>query len=262
MSHCPDTPFGKHLDCIKDPRRHNKQHMLQDMLMISLCAIISGADCWTQVAEYGRSKLSWFSDFLKLPNGIASHDTFGRLFAMIDPKGFQNFFTGWVREISESLKGVTVAIDGKTLRGSHDKALGKSAIHMVSAWASDIGLVPGQLKTNDKSNEITAIAGTDQNSCLARRGCYISYRCIRTLPCFSKTRKMPALILSKPLMATMAASKPGSIFQPITSIGWPESINGQALKASVWLFASAMLTQRYLLKAPILSPACQTMPQI
>jgi predicted transposase YbfD/YdcC len=157
MSHFADTPFIKHLDCIKDPRRHNKQHMLHDMLMIALCAIISGADCWTQVAEYGRSKLAWFSEFLKLPNGIPSHDTFGRLFTVLDPKGFQNFFTRWVQDLSESLKGVTVAIDGKTLRGSHDKTNGKSAIHMVSAWASDIRLVLGQIKTNDKSNEITAI---------------------------------------------------------------------------------------------------------
>ena len=157
MTHSPDSPFLKHLDCIKDPRRHNTRHLLHDMLLIALCAIISGADSWTQVAEYGRSKLDWFKEFLELPNGIPSHDTFGRLFAKIDPKGFHDFFTRWVRELSESLKGKTVAIDGKTLRGSHDQANGKSAIHMVSAWASDIRLVLGQLKTDDKSNEITAI---------------------------------------------------------------------------------------------------------
>jgi predicted transposase YbfD/YdcC len=127
------------------------------MLMIALCAVISGADSWTQVAEYGRSKLDWFGDFLKLPNGIPSHDTFGRLFAMIDPKGFKEFFTRWVQDLSKSLQGVTVAIDGKTLRGSHDRANGKASIHMVSAWASDIRLVLGQLKTDEKSNEITAI---------------------------------------------------------------------------------------------------------
>jgi predicted transposase YbfD/YdcC len=127
------------------------------MFLIALCAIISGADSWTQVAEYGRSKLDWFKQFLKLPNGIPSHDTFGRLFAKIDPKGFHDFFTCWVQEFSESLKGKTVAIDGKTLRGSHDRTNGKSAIHMVSAWVSDIRIVLGQLKTDAKSNEITAI---------------------------------------------------------------------------------------------------------
>lgn len=152
-----NTPFQKHLDCIKDPRRHNTRHNLYDILLIALCAIISGADSWTQVAEFGRSKITWFKEFLELPNGIPSHDTFGRLFARIDPKGFQSFFARWVEDMALSLCGKTVAIDGKTLRRSHDQANGKSPIHMVSAWASDIRLVLGQIKTDDKSNEITAI---------------------------------------------------------------------------------------------------------
>jgi len=152
-----ESPFRKHLDCIKDPRRHNTRHLLHDILMIALCAVISGADSWTQVAEYGRSKFDWFKEFLELPNGIPSHDTFGRLFAKIDPKGFRDFFTRWARELAASLQGKTVAIDGKTLRGSHDRTKGSSAVHLVSAWASDIRLVLGQLKTDDKSNEITAI---------------------------------------------------------------------------------------------------------
>lgn len=157
MNHSSESPFLKNLDCIKDPRHHNTHHLLHDLLMIALCAIISGADSWVQVAEYGRSKVEWFKEFLELPNGIASHDTFGRLFARIDPKGFNEFFTRWVQDLSISLKNETVAIDGKTLRGSHDRINGKSAIHMVSAWASGIGMVLGQLKTDDKSNEITAI---------------------------------------------------------------------------------------------------------
>ncbi len=157
MTDTPDTPFGKHLDCIQDPRHHNTRHHLYDILLISLCAIVSGADSWTQVAEFGRSKFDWFKEFLELPNGIPSHDTFGRLFARIDPKGFQTFFSRWVQDISESLNGKTVAIDGKTLRGSHDRINGKSPAHMISAWASDLRLVIGQIKTDDKSNEITAI---------------------------------------------------------------------------------------------------------
>jgi predicted transposase YbfD/YdcC len=157
MATPPENPFFKQLECIKDPRHHNKHHLLHDMLLIALCAVISGADAWTQVAEYGRSKYEWFNEFLELPNGIPSHDTFGRLFARLDPKGFHEFFAGWAQGLSESLKGKTVAIDGKTLRGSHDRINDKSAIHMISAWASDICLVLGQLKTNDKSNEITAI---------------------------------------------------------------------------------------------------------
>jgi predicted transposase YbfD/YdcC len=127
------------------------------MLLIALCAIISGADSWTHVAEYGRSKQQWLSQFLSLPNGIPSHDTFGRVFAMLDPKGFENFFSRWVQDLAESIKAKTVSIDGKTLRGSKDSANGKAAIHMVSAWAADVGLVLGQLKTDAKSNEIIAI---------------------------------------------------------------------------------------------------------
>ena len=157
MSNSPDTPFTKHLDCIQDPRHHNTRHRFYDILLIALCAIISGAGSWTQVAEFGNSKNTWFKEFLELPNGIPSHDTFGRLFARIDPKGFQTFFSRWVQDISESLNGKTVAIDGKTLRGSHDRINGKSPAHMISAWASDFRLVLGQIKTDDKSNEITAI---------------------------------------------------------------------------------------------------------
>ena len=153
----PNSPFRKHFDCIKDPRHHNTRHLLHDMFMIALCALISGADSWTQVAEYGRSKLDWFKEFLELPHGIPSHDTFGRLFARVDPKGFHDFFTRWVQELAASLQGKTVAIDGKTLRGSHDRAKGSSALHLVSAWVSEMRLVLGQLRTADKSNEITAI---------------------------------------------------------------------------------------------------------
>ena len=153
----PGAPLTKHLDCIKDPRHHNIRHLLQDMLLIALCAMISGAESWTQVAEYGRSKQQWFSEFLALPNGIPSHDTFGRVFTMLNPKDFENFFRRWVQDFVESIKGNTVCIDGKTLRGSRDKANGKNPIHMVSAWAADVGLVLGQLKTDVKSNEIIAI---------------------------------------------------------------------------------------------------------
>ena len=151
------TPFDKHLDCINDPRQHNIRHKLFDILVISLCATICGADSWIQIAEYGRSRFDWFKQFLELPNDIPSHDTFGRLFAMLDPKEFQTFFTRWTQDLTESLKYKVVAIDGKTHRGSYDKGIGKSAIHMVSAWASEVGIVLGQLKTDDKSNEITAI---------------------------------------------------------------------------------------------------------
>jgi len=143
MTQIPNTPFTRHLNVIKDPRRHNTRHLLYDILLIVPCAVISGADSWSQVEEYGRSKHSWFKLFLCLPNGIPSHDTFGRLFAMLDPKNFRVFFTRWAQDLAESIKGKTVAFAGKTLRGSHDRANGKSAIHMISAWISDSGLVAG-----------------------------------------------------------------------------------------------------------------------
>lgn len=152
-----NTPFDKNLDCIQDPRHHNVRHNLYDMLMITLCAVVSGADAWTHVAEFGRSKSAWFKEFLELPNGIPSHDTFGRLFAKVDPTGFQTFFARWVQDLGESLCGKTVAIDGKTLRGSQDRINAKAPTHMISAWASEIRLVLGQIKTEAKSNEITAI---------------------------------------------------------------------------------------------------------
>ena len=157
MNESPVAPLTKHINCIKDPRNHNTRHLLHDILLIALCAIISGADSWTQVAEYGRSKQTWFSQFLALPNGIPSHDTFGRVFAMLDPKGFEKFFSRWVQDLANSIKGQNVCIDGKTVRGSHDKANAKAAIHMVSAWAADVGIVLGQITTDAKSNEITAI---------------------------------------------------------------------------------------------------------
>jgi len=133
MAKTPDSPFNHHLDCIQDPRHHNTRHVLYDMLLIALCAVVSGADAWTQVAEYGRSKSQWFEKFLQLPNGIPSHDTFGRLFARTDPKGFPTFFARWVHDIGQSLNGKTVAIDGKTLRGSQDRINAKSPAHMISA---------------------------------------------------------------------------------------------------------------------------------
>jgi predicted transposase YbfD/YdcC len=110
-----------------------------------------------EIEEFGKAKEAWFRSFLRLPQGIPSHDTFGRVFSLIDPQEFQMGFVSWVRAISQLTKGEIVAIDGKRLRHSYDDRLGKAAIHMVSAWATQNRLVLGQLKTEEKSNEITAI---------------------------------------------------------------------------------------------------------
>ena len=149
--------FNTHFSNITDPRDLNKRHKFIDIITIAICAVVCGANSWEHIQVFGQSKLDWFKDFLQLPHGIPSHDTFGRVFAQIDPGEFQQSFMSWVQALCQLSHGQVIAVDGKTLRRSHDKTNGKSAIHMVSAWASANGMVLGQVKTDEKSNEITAI---------------------------------------------------------------------------------------------------------
>jgi predicted transposase YbfD/YdcC len=149
----------EHFSKITDPRKHTRKndHKLGDIFVIAICGIICGADTWTAVATYGLAKKDWLNTFLELPNGIPSHDTFSRIFGLIDPKEFQECFASWIRAVSKLTEGEIASIDGKTLRRSYDTSSSKPAIHMVSAWANNCGLVLSQLKTEEKSNEITAI---------------------------------------------------------------------------------------------------------
>ena len=157
---------------VEEPRiERTKQHQLVDIIIIALCGVICGAEGWVEIEEFGRSKEAWFQTFLALPNGIASHDTFGRVFARIDPKQFEACFFQWVQSISEEIQGV-IAVDGKTLRRSHDRGKGKKALHMVSAWASENRMVLAQLATEEKSNEITAIPALLRQ--LALSGCIVT----------------------------------------------------------------------------------------
>ena len=143
---------------LPDPRMdRTKRHRLEDILAIAICAVICGADGWTQVALFGRSKIKWLKTFLALPNGIASHDTFGRVFAKLDPEAFEECFLKWITALATASRGRLVAVDGKTIRRSLDTANGKAAIHMVSAWCQANHMVLGQVATDAKSNEITAI---------------------------------------------------------------------------------------------------------
>lgn len=154
----PATSIDQHFANIEDPRvDRTKRHKLLDILVIAICAVICGADNWEEVQLFGEAKEAWFKNFLELPHSIPSHDTFWRVFAKLDPQQFQESFVNWIASVSEITQGQVIAIDGKTLRRSHDKALGRGAIDMVSAWAAMNHLVLGQIKVDDKSNEITAI---------------------------------------------------------------------------------------------------------
>lgn len=147
-----------HFSKVDDPRvAYLVEHKLIDILIIAVCAVIGGADTWIEVEQFGHEKQDWFGKFLELPNGIPSHDTFDRVFARIKPEQFQQCFLDWMQAVEVVTKGQVVPIDGKKLRRSHDKSNGQAAIHMVSAWASENRMVLGQVKVDDKSNEITAI---------------------------------------------------------------------------------------------------------
>lgn len=153
----PRTSIQDHFGELNDPRHHNKKHKLVDMITIAICAVICGADTFEQIEDFGNAKKHWLKRFLELPFGIPSHDTWGRVFARLDPKEFQDSFMNWVKVVQDIMKGQVIPVDGKTLRRSFDTGADKKAIHMVSAWASSSGVVLGQIKTDAKSNEITAI---------------------------------------------------------------------------------------------------------
>ena len=142
---------------IEDPRSHiNQLHDLVDILLIGIISVISGAETWKQMVEFAISKEEFLRKFLKLENGIPSEDTINRVFSAIDSNQFEERFIKWVNSLSEITKGQVIAIDGKTLPGAKSNGK-KSPVHMVSAWANENNLVLGQVRVNEKSNEITAI---------------------------------------------------------------------------------------------------------
>jgi predicted transposase YbfD/YdcC len=143
---------------VTDPRReHLRLHTLWDLIAITICAVVAGADTWVDVAKYGERKSDWLQTFLELPNGIPSHDTFDRVFRLLDPVALQQGFHRWMAALVEATAGRLIAVDGKTLRHSFDTAAGKGALHLVSAWAGENHLLLGQRAVDSKSNEITAI---------------------------------------------------------------------------------------------------------
>jgi DDE_Tnp_1-associated/Transposase DDE domain len=154
------SAFQDHFATLTDPRcpaAPNSRHLLMDILIIAVCAVISGAEGWEDIEEYGKAQAEWFADLLDLPHGIPGHDTFRRVLSRLAPEELPRGFIAWTNALSEASGGDIVSIDGKTLRHSFDRATSTAAIHMVSAWASANRLVLGQLKVEEKSNEITAI---------------------------------------------------------------------------------------------------------
>lgn len=157
---------------IPDPRHpYNQKHKFIDIIIIAITAIICGMDTWNEIEDWACSKKEWLETFLELPSGIPSHDTINRVFQMIEPEKFHHAFFRWTEAVAGKIKGV-VALDGKTIRRSRDKAKGKRPIHVVSAWASEASLVLGQLRVNEKTNEIKAIPELLDILCL--KGCVVT----------------------------------------------------------------------------------------
>ena len=165
--------ISRYFETLEDPRiDRTKQHELNDIVMIAIVAVLADAESWTEVELFGKAKEQWFRRFLKLPNGIPSHDTFTRVFARLDPEQWNDCFMRWMRDLAHQMGVKTVSIDGKTLRASADAAEGRPAVHMVSAWAQEARLVLGQVTCHEKSNEITAIP--ELLTLLELKGCIVT----------------------------------------------------------------------------------------
>lgn len=148
----------EHFDELADPRMdRQKRHCLMDILFISICAVICGATSFVDMHDFGCAKEEWLRSHLGLKNGIPSHDTFRRVFSLLDPDGFRRCFMSWTESMSEATGRDIIAFDGKTLRGSFDSATGLNAVHVMNAWSSENDFCVGQMKVDGKSNEITAM---------------------------------------------------------------------------------------------------------
>jgi predicted transposase YbfD/YdcC len=164
----------EHFQTLEDPRiERTQKHRLLDIVVIALCTLLTGGEGFQDMELFGKSKRVWLQTFLALPNGIPSHDTFGRVFARLNPRRFQECFLAWTRAVAQLTQGALVSLDGKTVKASFDRATASSPLHMVSAWCSENGgLVVGQMQTETKSNEITAIPELLQ--LLAIKGCLVT----------------------------------------------------------------------------------------
>jgi predicted transposase YbfD/YdcC len=169
----PTADLKHHFSHIPDPRiERGQEHHLLDILLIALCGAIAGANSWVDIAEFGRSQQAWLQTFLDLPNGIPSHDTFGRVFARLDPQAFQAAFRTWIEAVQTVTDGQVVAVDGKLARRSYDTHHGHAARRLISAWATHNRLVLGQRRVEADSNEIEAVPHLLK--LLALKGCIVT----------------------------------------------------------------------------------------
>jgi predicted transposase YbfD/YdcC len=206
----PLEAIEEHFSKVTDPRKdRTKDHKLIDIIVIAICAVICGAEGWVDIELYGNSKLHWLSTFLELPNGIPSHDTFGRVFSLIDAQQFQFAFYDWVLAVNEITAGQVINIDGKCLRGSDEKRLGKRAIYMVSAWAEANEIILGQRKVDEKSNEITAIP--ELLKILSISGCIVTIDAIGT-----QTNIAQTIIEAKADYVLSVKKNQGNLFEDIS----------------------------------------------
>src|SRR5262245_57315837 len=174
MADTVNASIVEHFQTLEDPRiERTKKHLLLDILIIAVCTLLTGGEGFQDMALFGKSKRQWLQTFLALPHGIPSHDTFGRVFARLNPKRFQECFLSWTRAVTALTQGALVSLDGKTVRASFDRATASSPWHMLSAWCAEQGgLVLGHIKTETKSNAITAIP--DLLQLLAIKGCIVT----------------------------------------------------------------------------------------